>query len=220
MKNLTNYINLTNKKTSIIFFDSTFNIIYSLNKNLTFCTASIIKVAIGHMAETSLFLTSDEETMFQKMICESDNESTSYFWNKLNGEDETQKLFKRLQMNNSIAGSNGYWGLSKTTTYDLMLLWKHILYSSNPRLMGYMKEIIPSQRWGITNFLDENYVSFVKNGWSPKEENNWRVNNFSWFTSADSSYGLIILTEENLSLDQGIEYINQVSHLLWSNNLK
>ena len=123
-------------------------------------------------------------------------------------------------MNKSIAGSKGYWGLSKTTAYDLMLLWKHILYSSNPRLMGYMKKIIPSQRWGMTNSLGEKYVSFVKNGWSPKEENNWRVNSFSWFTSADSSYGLIILTEENLSLDQGIEYINQVSHLLWNNYLK
>jgi len=220
MNNITNYINSTSKKTSIILFDGNFNIKYSLNKTLTFCTASLIKVAIGHMAETSLCLTSDEEIMFQKMICESDNESTTYFWNKLSGENEIQKLFNRLQMNNSITGSKGYWGLSKTTAYDLMLLWKHILYSNSPKLKKYMRNITLSQRWGITNYLDENYVSFIKNGWSPKEENNWRINNLSWFNTSSSSYGLIILSEENISLEEGINYVNEVSRILWSNYLR
>jgi hypothetical protein len=213
---LEKYIVQENKKTSILLYNEKFEVIYKINEDLEFCTASLIKIAVGQLALENPRITEEEMMMVEKMICQSDNASTSYLWGWLGGGTEIQSFFDQLGMARTKVGKQGSWGLSEITSQDTLLLWKYIIEQNNPYILECLKNVIEKQKWGISTGVPNESTVYIKNGWLPITEDNWRVNT-TGYIEGEESYGLIILTEDNLTVNQGIAYVEQITNIIKGN---
>jgi len=182
-----------------------------------FCTASIVKVAVAmalfyeEKNGKIVFSKSDLEKI-QKMITESDNACTSYFWKKLGGETYMNEFFQQMGMNETNAGKNGYWGLTETTASDQIRLLTYFVKENTfltkyrqQTLLSWMKDVNKTQNWGYSSIKEGNV--YVKNGWSPKEKNNWRINSLGIIEHDDERYIVCVLSIGHESYEMGVENI-------------
>jgi len=188
-----------------------------------FCTASIVKVAVAmalfyeEKNGTFVLLKSDLQKIqkiqkIQKMIIESDNDCTSYFWKKLGGETYMNTFFHGLGMNETSAGKNGYWGLTETTARDQIHLLTYLVKENEyitalqqQLLLSFMKEVKQDQKWGYSSIKEGNI--YVKNGWSPKEKNNWRINSLGIIEHENEVYIICVLSVGHETYEKGVEGI-------------
>jgi hypothetical protein len=194
---------------------------FVFQENESFCTASIVKVAVA----MALFyeenkkthqLTDVEYQKLSKMIIESDNKCTTYFWNKLGGEKYMDSFFQKLGMNETNAGKNGYWGLTETTASNQISLLTYLVKENKfinkhqqTMILHHMEHVKQDQKWGYSS-IKEGKV-YVKNGWSPKEKDNWRINSLGIVEHAGDVYVLCMLTIGNESYSKGIQRMEDLA---------
>lgn len=191
-----------------------------------FCTASIVKVAVAmalfyEEKNGTLVLLKSDLQKIQKMIIESDNDCTTYFWKKLGGETYMNTFFQVLAMNETSAGKNGFWGLTETTAHDQILLLtylvkenEYITKNQQQNLLSLMKDVKQDQKWGYSSVKDGEI--YVKNGWSPKEKNNWRINSLGIIEHQNEVYISCVLSIGHETYEKGVEgietYIKKITH--------
>jgi Beta-lactamase enzyme family len=186
-------------------------IICHLNADQHFFSASVVKAtilgALLHKAEAQgRSLTAHEKSLAKSMITVSDNSAATALWNDV-GRTWLQKFLGLADMNDTVLGRGGSWGLTQITAHnESVLLWKLLIPGSllKPADQAYelslMSQVISSERFGVPKGAPAGFTVHVKNGWAPLPSSSdpWYVNSIGCFTKGDGSadYSIVVLTHE------------------------
>lgn len=184
-------------------------------------SASIIKVAVAlaalRDAERNLReLTGSERAALDAAIRTSDNDATTYLWNRSGGARGLVETAAAAGLQSTSPDPGGAWGFTLTTARDqAQLLWS--LYSGQlvnashtEVLIGLMRGVAPEQRWGLAAGAPTTWRPAIKNGWYPDtDEPVWRVHCLAIFddVALARSFAAAVLTR--YPQDLGIEYGKQ-----------
>lgn len=189
-----------------------------------FASASIVKAItlaalLRWHQETGTPLSSWEDHEATLMITQSDNDAATDLWDEI-GLSRLQHFLDLAEMDQTLLGEDGYWGLTQVTAHDEMLLLKLLTRpnsvltaASRAYQLGLMARVISSQRWGTPAGAPAGVDVHVKNGWLP-DSSGWHVNSIGAFTGKDRNYLIAVLTDENPSEQYGIDTIQAVARVV------
>jgi hypothetical protein len=130
-------------------------------------------------------------------------------------------------LNHTLAGKNGYWGLTETTVLDqlailtLLVEENDILHQHQREyLLTLMQRVLNGQDFGYDALRKNGASLFIKNGWSPKAENNWRMNTLSLIKMDGYTYGLCVMSVGNETYEKGVENMEKMIETIWPNQNK
>jgi hypothetical protein len=193
-----------------------------LHSSWHFDSASAVKVTIlGALLRKALdqhrYLTNTEAALAGAMITESDNDAASALWDEL-GRGYLQHFLNLAGMKHTVLGPGGYWGLTRITAHDEVLLLRLLLTrnrvldpASRRYALRLMAQVIGSQRWGVPAGAPARLTAHVKNGWLPLEPHGWRINSIGCFTGRRAGYSIVVLTQDNPTMVYGIRTIEGIA---------
>ncbi|WP_274558816.1 serine hydrolase [Streptomyces spiramyceticus] len=208
--------------TAISLYDRTTKTTCTLRSTQKYDSASVVKVTVlavllWDAKKTNRYLTSTETRLATAMITKSDNSATSTLWRQL-GMTKIKAFLQAAGMTQTVPGTGGYWGLTQITARDeqkllALLTAKNTVLSDNSRsyTLGLMSKVISSQRWGTPAGAPATATIQVKNGWLPRATYGWRVHSIGAFTGGGHNYAITILTQDNETMDDGVNTIQAVS---------
>ncbi|WP_343235243.1 serine hydrolase [Streptomyces sp. SID10853] len=177
-------------------------------------TASIVKVGI---LATLLLRAQDagrglgvsERTLAEAMIVHSDNASATALWNAIGSAPGFDAGVRRLGLTRTRGGSNGEWGLTRTTARDQLTLLRAVFGSdseldaaSRGCLTALMGRVVPGQAWGVSA---AGHSWALKNGWLPRgDAARWTVHSVGRVTSGSSTRLIAVLSAGHTTLPAGI----------------
>ena len=120
-------------------------------------------------------------------------------------------------MTHTTLGPGILWGLTQATAPDELRLLT-VLTSANPVLdqpsreyeLQLMAQVIPAQRWGVPAGAEPGVTVHVKNGWLP-DPRLWVVNSIGAFTSDDGVYKIVVLSQDNPAMSDGIALVQGIA---------
>lgn len=166
-------------------------------------------------------LTARERWLAWRMITESDNGAATALWNDV-GRYRLGRFLRLAGMRQTVLGPTGYWGLTRITAHDELILLRHLL-QPNPVLtksarryeLHLMARVTPAQRWGVTAGVPGRFTVHVKNGWAPLPPvPGWFVNSIGCFTHADQNYSVVVLTQGNPTFGYGVATVEDVAEVI------
>lgn len=208
--------------TAISLYDRTTKTTCTLRSTQKYDSASVVKVTVlaallWDAKKTNRYLTSTEHRLATAMITKSDNSATSTLWRQL-GMTKIKAFLQAAGMTQTVPGTRGYWGLTQITARDeqkllALLTAKNTVLSDNSRsyTLGLMSKVVPSQRWGTPAGAPATTTIQVKNGWLPRATHGWRVHSIGAFTGGGHNYAITVLTQDNATMDDGVNTIQAVS---------
>ncbi|MDP9075363.1 MAG: class A beta-lactamase-related serine hydrolase, partial [Actinomycetota bacterium] len=214
-------------RASVAAFDANSGITYSLAPQNSYITASIVKVDIlatllRRAQDAGRGLTSSEQATATQMIEFSDNNAATALWNEVGGAGGVAQFNSLVGMPNTVPGSGGLWGLTRTTVEDQVQLMRVVAYpngvlgsSQRAYLQGLMRNVTPSQRWGVSGGVPGGTVIELKNGWLPVT-GGWEINSIGHIAGSGRDYVIAVLTSSDPSMGYGISTIEGVSARVWS----
>jgi hypothetical protein len=117
-------------------------------------------------------------------------------------------------------GPGGYWGLTKTTAPDQVALVRTIAYpnallttADRNYELKLMRNVIPSQKWGISAGVPSGASVALKNGWL-FANGTWNINSIGNVNGGGLDYVLAILTNRNGTEGYGIDTVEGLSQLI------
>jgi beta-lactamase class A len=186
-----------------------------------FDSASIVKViilaALLHEVSASHgVLSAGQAELAREMITESDNAAADALWDEV-GRADLQRFLDLAGMTHTTLGPGILWGLTQATAPDELRLLT-VLTSANPVLsqvsreyeLQLMSQVIPAQRWGVPAGAGPGVTVHVKNGWLPVPRL-WVVNSIGAFTSDDGVYKIVVLSQDNPAMADGIALVQGVA---------
>jgi beta-lactamase class A len=209
---------------SLAVADTRTRITCSQHTRRHFHSASIVKVIIlgallRHLAAEHRDLSAEQVTLTTEMITESSNSAATTLWDEL-GRRHLQRFLNLAKMTHTTLGTDGFWGLTRVTAHDEMLLLKvlkgtHSILDKPSRsyAMSLMANVIPSQRWGVTAGAPADMTAHVKNGWLP-DPVLWVINSIGIFTGPDRHYRIVVLTRDNPDMTYGVDTIQDVAEVI------
>jgi beta-lactamase family protein len=195
-------------------------------ENRHFYSASAVKATIlgallrkAHTEHRGL--TGRERRLAWRMITESDNAAATALWYDV-GRYRLSRFLRLTGMRHTILGPTGYWGVTRITAHDELLLLRHLL-QPNPVLtkaarryeLHLMARVVPAQRWGVAAGVPDSFTVHVKNGWAPLAPvPGWFVNSIGCFTHANRNYSVVVLTQGNPSMGYGVATVQDVAEVI------
>lgn len=196
----------------------------------TFITASIIKLSI---LESTLWqdqqqglpgLTQDQLSESEPMIENSDNNSADDLYLDAGGSSGLNAYFKQIGATDTIA--SGPWGLTRTTAIDQLKIVGEVAYpgkllttASAKQANGLMDQIESDQRWGVSSGVPDAVSVQLKDGWLSNSDidgsSGWNVNSVGHVHGDGVDYTIAVLTNEDNSLQDGINTIQMLSTTTW-----
>jgi hypothetical protein len=186
-----------------------------------FDSASIVKVLIlgallHEVAAGQGMLSEHQAELAREMITESDNDAADALWDEV-GRANLQLFLNAAGMTHTTLGPGILWGLTQVTAHDELRLLT-LLTSANPVLdrhardyeLSLMARVVPAQRWGVPAGAAPAVTVHVKNGWLPDPQL-WVINSIGAFTSDDGVYKIVVLTQDNPTMDDGIATVQGVA---------
>ena len=182
----------------------------------TILGALLRKAEAGHRA-----LTTRERRLARLMITESDNGAATALWNDV-GRYRLGRFLQLTGMRQTILGPTGYWGLTRITAHDELILLRHLL-RPNPVLtkaarryeLHLMARVVPAQRWGVPAGVPGDFTVHVKNGWAPLAPfPGWFVNSIGCFTHAGQNYSVVVLTQGNPTMGYGVATVQDLAEVI------
>ncbi|HEX3540484.1 MAG TPA: serine hydrolase [Acidimicrobiales bacterium] len=227
LASIQSYISSRADAASVAVFDATDGATYNVFPQGSYITASIVKVDI---LETLLYqtqaagrgLTSQEQATAAQMIEVSDNNAATALWNEVGGGPGVARYNQLVGMPNTIPGSGGLWGLTRTTAQDQVQLVRTLAYGNailSDSRRGYalslMQNVTSSQRWGVSGGVPAGVGIALKNGWL-SVTGGWEINSIGHIAGGGRDYVIAVLTAGNSSMGYGINTIQGVSSIVWS----
>jgi hypothetical protein len=210
---------------SIAAYDPTSGVSYSYGGATDFDTASIVKVDIlatlllQHQ-DAGTALTDSETSLATSMIENSDNDSATSLWDDIGDDAGLTAANARLGLTATVAGTDGYWGLTTTTAADQITLLRDLTDSnsvlssaSQAMILGLMSDVESDQSWGVSAAADSGSTPALKNGWlaTTADGGLWVVNSIGEVTVDGRPMLLAVLTHHQSSEDTGIDLAQQVA---------
>lgn len=189
-----------------------------------FDTASIVKVdilaALLYQAQQDgRSLTASEQNLATAMIERSDNPSATALFNAIGGEAGLGAFNTTIGLTDTAIGSNGYWGLTQTTTADQIRLLKVVFGSdsvltgeSQAYLKSLMSNVVDAQNFGVSAAADDPEDAALKVGYLQRSATGlWDVNSIGEIEVGGDTYLVAVLSEDNSSFEAGVELVDQVA---------
>ncbi|NEC66086.1 serine hydrolase [Streptomyces sp. SID9727] len=210
---------------ALALYDRSTNTTCTLRATSKYDSASVVKATVlatllWDNAKHNRYLTQREIDLSTKMITKSDNDATTSLWKQL-GVSKVNAFLKAAGMTHTVPGSGGYWGLTQITAQDeqrllTLLTSKNSVLTDSARSyeLGLMKKVVSSQRWGTPAGAVTGTTVQVKNGWLPRATHGWRVHSIGAFTGNGHDYGLTVLTQDNKTMNDGINTIQAVARVV------
>lgn len=224
---ITNYISARAGRVSMAVYDEKNGHIYLYHPDLRFDTASIVKASIMadllYKSEKSGHsLTEQEKSLMVPMIEKSSNSAATALWNKAGGAKGIETILDQAGMAQTVPGQDGEWGLTKTSALDQVKLMRLFAYPNSvlgtaQREYGLhlMENITSWENWGVSNGIPAAATVALKNGWLPYPAK-WWINSIGYVSGAGRNYVIAVLTGGNPSEKYGIQTIDQLSDMIWS----
>lgn len=196
-----------------------------LDRFSSFDSASVIKVTIlaallRKAEDQHRQLTATEAARAKLMITRSDNDAASDLWTEL-GRRYLDHFLDVAAMRHTSLGPGAAWGLTQITANDQVVLLRLLLDSNKvltPASRSYalklMADVIPAQRWGVPAGAPSGLTVHVKNGWLPLPTHGWRIHSIGLFTGHDSTYSIVVLTQDNPTMTYGITTIQTIARAI------
>ncbi|MEU9386246.1 serine hydrolase [Streptomyces sp. NPDC048279] len=186
-------------------------------------TASIVKVDILaslllHARDHQRALTARETALAQVMIRDSDNNAANALWHSIGGAPGLASANKRLGLTSTTPGTQGRWGLTRTTAADQIRLLQTIFGSgrtpldtaSRNRIATLMTQISADQSWGVSAAADSGWA--LKNGWLMRTTTDlWDINSVGRVTAGHHHYLVAVLSNGSASMPDGVKLVERAA---------
>ncbi|MGW0668224.1 serine hydrolase [Streptomyces sp. NPDC002746] len=208
--------------TAVALYDRTTKTTCTLRATSAYDSASVVKATVlatllRDSAQHHRALTRRETDLSTAMITKSDNNATTSLWKQL-GATKVKAFLKAAGMTHTVPGAGGYWGLTRITAQDeqrllTLLTAKNSVLSDSARSyeLGLMHRVVPSQRWGTPAGAPASATVQLKNGWLQRATHGWRVHSVGAFTGKGHDYALSVLTQDNATMNTGIDTVQAVA---------
>lgn len=208
--------------TAVSLYDRTTKTSCALSATTKYDSASVVKATVlatllWDTKKQNRKLTQRETTLATAMITKSDNDATTSLWKQL-GVTKVKGFLKAAGMTHTVPGSGGYWGLTQITAQDelrllTLLTAKNSVLSDNARgyELGLMGKVVAAQRWGTPAGAPSGVTAQLKNGWLSRAAHGWRVHSIGAFTGKGHDYAITVLTQDNKTMNDGINTIQAVA---------
>lgn len=212
---------------AVTVHDWTHDVSCSFRGTTHFDSASVIKATtvaalLWQAQKGERELTATEENLATEAITVSDNDAETALWSRLGGASGIQKFLDAADMSNTEPGADGYWGLTKITADDQVVLLDHLARSdlltieNRRKELSLMREVISDQRWGVTSGAPTGTSVALKNGWFPGSDSRWHVNSIGYVTGGEHEYSIAVLSDGSSTMDAGVDSIEQVASAVHS----
>jgi hypothetical protein len=166
-------------------------------------------------------LTPQERHLAWLMITESDNGAATALWDDV-GMHSLDRFLHLAGMDKTVPGQDGYWGLTRITASDEVILLRHLLdpnavltTAARSYELYLMARVIPAQRWGVPAGVPRAFTVHVKNGWAPLAPvPGWFVNSVGCFTHRHRDYSVVVLTQGNPTMGYGVTTVEDVAEVI------
>ncbi|MFJ9029395.1 serine hydrolase [Streptomyces sp. NPDC102274] len=208
--------------TALEVHDRTTDTVCALRATQRYDSASVVKVTVlatllWDAQRTNRELTERETDLATAMITKSDNASTSALWKQL-GPTKVKGFLKAAGMTRTVPGAKGSWGLTQITARDekqllSLITAENTVLSATSRafILDRMSKVITPQRWGVPAGAPATATVQLKNGWLQRSTHGWRVHSVGAFTGKGHDYTITVLTDDNKTMDDGINTIQAVA---------
>lgn len=221
-KDVTSYIASRSDTVSVGVYDANSGQTYTYNPSQTYRTESVVKMSmLADVLDQNIAITNNENSLLTRMIENSDNSAASTIWQQLGSDRKVQSFFQLAGLNNTVAGTGGWWGYTTTNVLDQLTMMKYFAYHNSlltdaQRAYGLnlMQNVEPDQRWGTGYGIPSGVRVALKNGWVTTTPAT--VNSVGYINGENKSYVITVLTKNNKSLSEGIDTINTISSLVWN----
>ncbi|MFJ4675888.1 serine hydrolase [Kitasatospora sp. NPDC088783] len=186
----------------------------------TFVTASIVKVDIlaALLLDNDGVLTGDQRAAAALMIEQSDNDAATALFDAVGGAPGLDRANAAFGLTGTVAGTDGFWGLTSTTAADQARLLRVVFTADSPlgsasraylaKLMGLVAD---DQDWGVSA-ADQGGAVQLKNGWLPRDSTGlWVVNSIGRIEYGGRSLLVSVLSDGSASEDAGIALVESVA---------
>ena len=223
------YLGTRSTRAAVVVRDLVTDREYRYRPDARYDSASVVKVAILaavlHQAEQQdRDLTSRERQLLAAMIRQSSNDAASTLWNAIGRGAGLEEFLAAAGMSRTAAGPAGYWGVSRITAADQVLLMGHLTGPTGLlsearrrfalRLMGSVED---SQDWGVSAGPPARDVTIeLKNGWLPRGSDGWAVHSVGHVRGEGRDYLIAVLTVGSTTRKAGIDTVEGVSRLVWA----
>ena len=177
-------------------------------------------------------LSASERTRAEQMIQDSDNDAATSLWYAVGGAARIRSFNARAGLTRTAPSScvvcPGFawpgWGLTTTTPDDQIALLRQLVTPSSlltraarEYALSLMRDVTPSQRWGVSGGVPAQVAVALKNGWLPLRGagSDWQINSIGWVSGGGRNYLMAVLTTGNPSERYGIDTIDQLAAMVW-----
>ncbi|GAA2627858.1 serine hydrolase [Streptomyces axinellae] len=211
--------------TSVSLHDRTTNTTCTVDADREFDSASTVKVTVlatllWDAQKDGRALTAKEKKLATAMITKSDNDATTTLWKQL-GPDKINGFLQAAGMTNTTLDPDLAWGLTQVNANDEEKLLQLVTHAnpvlsddSRAYILKLTGDVIPSQRWGTPAGAPDDAEVHVKNGWLERASNGWRVHSLGAFTGAGHDYTISVLSQDNKTMDDGVDNIENVARVV------
>jgi Beta-lactamase enzyme family len=177
-------------------------------------------------------LSASERALAEEMIEDSDNDAATSLWYAAGGAAGIRSFNARTGLTRTAPSScvvcPGFawpgWGLTTTTPDDQIALLRQLVTpsslltrSAREYALSLMRDVTPSQRWGVSGGVPAQVVVALKNGWLPLRgaDGDWQINSIGWVSGGGRNYLMAVLSAGNPSAQYGIDTIDQLAAMVW-----
>lgn len=194
----------------------------SLRGARRFDSASIVKVAVVAAAVRKArlerrSLTAQERSWSRAAITVSDNDATSALWRRIGAGPGLKRFLTAAGMRRTVPGDGPRWGLTQVTADDQLVLLRHVtthgVLTTRERtyILGLMRSVAPSQRWGVPRGAPARTTVGNKNGWLPRATAAWRVHSIGTASGPGRSYTAALLSDHDATFPAGIARLDALA---------
>lgn len=186
----------------------------------SFVTASIVKVDIlaALLLQTGGELTDDQRSAAALMIEQSDNDAATALFQAAGGATGLDQANATFGLTATVAGTDGYWGLTSTTAADQVRLLRAVFTDDSPldaASRGYlgqlMGRVVDGQGWGVSA-ADQGGAVELKNGWLPRTSTGlWVVNSIGRVQYDGRDLLVSVLSDGSTTQDEGVALVESVA---------
>ena len=177
-------------------------------------------------------LSASEQTLAEQMIEDSDNDAATSLWYAVGGAARIRSFNARAGLTGTTPSScvvcPGFawpgWGLTTTTADDQIALLRQLATpgsvltkAAREYAVSLMRDVTPSQRWGVSGGVPAQVAVALKDGWLPLRGtgSDWQVNSVGWVSGGGRNYLMAVLSTGNPSQQYGIDTIDRLAAMVW-----
>jgi Beta-lactamase enzyme family len=192
----------------------------------------VLETLLAERGHSGTGLSASDRALTEQMIEDSDNAAATSLWYEAGGATGISSFNRQAGLAATSPSScvvcPGFtwpgWGLSTTTPADQITLLRQLVRpsavltaSERDYALSLMKNVTPSQRWGVSGGVPAQVTVALKNGWLPLQgtESDWQINSVGWISGGGRDYLMAVLTTGNPSKQYGIDTIDRLASMAW-----